>query len=171
MATGIETTRLRKLWLTTMIRTGLRLPVLNGLFLDSFDIGAEYLLPVLQCLTNSRTNNSNPNEAGRVTPIKCFGDHFQTFCCHGKTFRRDALSCWTPSKPLEMTAKGFETMPKGFENGSSPCVHEEKSELGSIAPQGDPTEPGPVSVEPKRDCVGRWSKPIKMTAGGLYLGN
>jgi len=51
-------------------------------------------------------------------------------------------------KPLEMRAKGFDTMPKGFGNRWWPSVHEEKSEFDRVAPQGDRTKPRPDSAEP-----------------------
>ena len=49
---------------------------------------------------------------------------------------------------MEMTAKGFETMPKGFGNRSLPSVHEEKSEFDRVAPKGDPTKRRPTRRGP-----------------------
>jgi len=45
---------------------------------------------------------------------------------------------------LEITAKGFDTMPKGFGNRWWPSVHEEKSEFDRVAPQGDPGKGRPT---------------------------
>jgi len=41
-----------------------------------------------------------------------------------------------------MTAKGFETMPKGFGNRSSPSVHQENSQSDRVAHKGDPAKGG-----------------------------
>jgi len=38
------------------------------------------------------------------------------------------------SKPLETTAKGFETMPKDFGKRSSPSIHEESCQFDRVAP-------------------------------------
>jgi len=74
-------------------------------------------------------------------------------CRNGKTFRCDGQSFWTPSKPLEMTPKGFGTMPKGFGNRSLPSVHEEKSEFDRVAHCSDRTKPRPQSVERRSDLA------------------
>jgi len=41
-----------------------------------------------------------------------------------------------------MTAKDFETTPKGFGNSSSPSAREENSRFDRVAHKGDPTKGG-----------------------------
>jgi hypothetical protein len=55
------------------------------------------------------------------------------------------------------SSKSLETTAKGFGNGSSPSVGEEKSEFDRVAPQGDPTKRRPTRPSLAVCALAFWS--------------
>jgi hypothetical protein len=73
---------------------------------------------------------------------------------------------WPYSPVPGMTTKPLGTTSKGLGKRRWPSVREENSEFDRAGRQDCSAKWRLVPAEPKRDCVGRWSKSVSVTVDG-----